>query len=200
MSDASDSAPSPKLAGGAPEAKRRHHAPVPSPTKAGAADTAGTAAPLPPLKPEAAPRREVTAADPVAEQHVRGALHSVCRSVDRYTKITQIGKGTYGFVFSSCFHCPFPGTLLVTTTTVLFFFFFFLGWEWGHNRRVYKASYDHSDGRREYVALKKVRMEDEKEGVCKACFHTHKLHSAQVRTHRMHTRTHSFPSLHCARS
>lgn len=36
----------------------------------------------------------------------------------------------------------------------------------GHDRRVYKASYDHSDGRREYVALKKVRMDDEKEGVC----------------------------------
>lgn len=103
MSDASDRAHSPKLADSAPEAKRRHHAPAPSPTKPSdafaAEKAAAAAAVLPPLKPEAAPRGEVTAADPVAEQHIRGAAHSVCRSVDRYTKITQIGKGTYGFVF-----------------------------------------------------------------------------------------------------
>ena len=33
-------------------------------------------------------------------------------------------------------------------------------------RRVYMASYEHSDGRKEFVALKKVRMDEEKEGVC----------------------------------
>ena len=99
MSELSDTAHSPKLADSAPEAKRRHHAPAPSPTKPGDVFAAPQPAqPAQPAKPEPAPKHEVTAADPVAEQHVRGALHSVCRSVDRYTKITQIGKGTYGFV------------------------------------------------------------------------------------------------------
>lgn len=32
-------------------------------------------------------------------------------------------------------------------------------------RRVYKAAYEHADGRVEFVALKKIRMESEKEGV-----------------------------------
>lgn len=108
MSDASDSAQSPKLVDSAPEAKRRHHAPAPSPTKSGAALVAAPRAEKPPDAPAvAAPKREVTAADPVAEQHIRGALHSVCRSVDRYTKITQIGKGTYGLVSSRFFLHPF---------------------------------------------------------------------------------------------
>ena len=108
MSDASDSAQSPKLVDSAPEAKRRHHAPAPSPTKSGAALVAAPRAEKPPDAPSAAaPKREVTAADPVAEQHIRGALHSVCRSVDRYTKITQIGKGTYGLVSSRFLLHPF---------------------------------------------------------------------------------------------
>lgn len=159
MSDASDSAQSPKLVDSAPEAKRRHHAPAPSPTKSGAALVAAPRAEKPPDAPAvAAPKREVTAADPVAEQHIRGALHSVCRSVDRYTKITQIGKGTYGLVSSRFLLHPFFFFLLVSPHRAL--------GGWGYDRRVYKASYDHSDGRREYVALKKVRMEDEKEGVC----------------------------------
>lgn len=61
----------------------------------------------------------------------------------------------------------------------------------GDLRRVYKASYEHSNGRKEIVALKKVRMEAEKEGVC--------FYPCCVVDECLTVEVNSFPSLLCER-
>lgn len=120
MSDSGDDFDAGSLSKGAPEAKRAHHATEPleghgtlpsegkEPTpKAAEADAAVAAAPPAPA-PVPAPAPAAAAAHPgaataapvapVASPEFRGAFHPQCRSVDVYKKITEIGKGTYGFV------------------------------------------------------------------------------------------------------